>query len=48
MAVEDMVDAGEKLWSPGSAAAKLVPVQLVPENFGPMLKMLAGLKGGRD
>ena len=35
----------KKLWSPSSAAAKLVPEQLVPEKLGPMLKMLAGLKG---
>ena len=34
------------LWGAGSAAAKWVPEELVPEKFGRMLKMLAGLKGG--
>jgi len=35
----------KKLWSPGSAAAKLIPEQFHSEKLGPMLKMLAGLKG---
>nr|WP_321513563.1 (Fe-S)-binding protein [uncultured Pseudodesulfovibrio sp.] len=36
----------KKLWSPGSAAAKRIPEQFHSEKIGPMLKMLAGLKGG--
>jgi len=34
------------LWGKSSTAAKLVPKQFQPEKFGPLLKMLAGLKGG--
>jgi glycolate oxidase iron-sulfur subunit len=34
------------LWGAGSTAAKLVPGEMLPEKFGRMLKMLAGLKGG--
>ncbi|QGY39940.1 4Fe-4S dicluster domain-containing protein [Pseudodesulfovibrio cashew] len=34
------------LWSAGSTAAGLIPERFRPEKFGPMLKMLAGLKGG--
>ncbi|BCS88520.1 (Fe-S)-binding protein [Pseudodesulfovibrio sediminis] len=35
-----------ELWSPGSTAARLIPKQFHTERFGPMLKMLSGLKGG--
>ena len=35
------------LWPAGSAAARLVPDALVPEKFGPSLKMLAGLSAGQ-
>ena len=34
------------LWPAGSSVAKLVPEKVYTEKLGPMLKMLAGLKGG--
>ena len=36
------------LWGTGSTAAGLIPKRFRPEKFGPLLRMLAGLKGGRD
>lgn len=36
----------KELWAVSSSAAKLIPKKFQPEKFGPMLKMLAGLKGG--
>lgn len=36
----------KQLWAPGSAAAGLIPEAFHTEKLGPMLKMLAGLKGG--
>jgi glycolate oxidase iron-sulfur subunit len=35
-----------ELWAAGSAAARLVPERWRPDKLGPLLKMLAGLKGG--
>lgn len=35
------------LWPAGSAAARLVPESLRPDRFGPLLRMLAGLKAGQ-
>lgn len=36
----------KQLWCAGSSAAKFVPERFHTEKLGPMLKMLAGLKGG--
>lgn len=34
------------LWPTGSTAADLIPESFTPEKFSPVLKMLAGMKGG--
>jgi glycolate oxidase iron-sulfur subunit len=36
----------DRLWPVGSAAARLVPEPLWPDRFGPLLRMLAGLRDG--
>ena len=40
------LENAKTFWGAGSTAAKWVPEELVPEKFGRMLRMLAGLKGG--
>ncbi len=36
----------KELWAASSSAVRLIPKKYQPEKFGPLLKMLAGLRGG--